>query len=66
LLGLTGSVAIDRLTEFLADLRNLTNKKAAGDIGAVVAWTPDNAIFYPVERRAFSVGVRSRFGGGTR
>jgi iron complex outermembrane receptor protein len=66
LLALTGSVAVDRRTEFFLDLRNLTNRKAAGDISAVIAWAPGSAIFYPVERRAFSLGVRSRFGGASR
>ncbi|MCW3796880.1 TonB-dependent receptor [Sphingomonas sp. BN140010] len=65
MLGLIGSMAVDRRTELFADLRNLTNKKAAGDVSAVIAWSPTSAIFYPAERRAFSVGVRSRFGGGT-
>lgn len=66
MVGVTGSLAIDDRTEFFADLRNLTARKAAGDISAVIAWSPGSAIFYPVERRGFSIGVRSRFGGGTR
>lgn len=43
------------------DARNLTGKKAIGDISAVVAATPASAIYYPVERRAFYGGVRARF-----
>ncbi|WP_426267627.1 TonB-dependent receptor family protein [Sphingomonas sp. LHG3443-2] len=73
LFNLGGSVSLSKDTEFFADLRNLTNKKTAGDISAVVRYafdnpaTPNNnessAIFYPVERRSFSIGVRQRFGG---
>ena len=59
----------DRLTLFL-DARNLTGRRAIGDISALVRYTPDNgatpadegsAAFYPVERRAIYGGVRARF-----
>ncbi|NWK95306.1 ligand-gated channel protein [Sphingobium lactosutens] len=59
----------DGVTLFL-DARNLTGKRAIGDISALVRYTPDNpataadegsASFYPVERRAFYAGVRARF-----
>jgi iron complex outermembrane receptor protein len=57
------------VTLFL-DARNLTNKKAVGDISALVAYVPDNAAtladegsvaFYPIERRAFYGGLRMTF-----
>ncbi|HUD93085.1 TonB-dependent receptor [Sphingobium sp.] len=59
----------DGVTLFL-DARNLTGKRAIGDISALVRYTPDNpataadegsASFYPVERRAFYAGVRAHF-----
>lgn len=59
----------DGITLFL-DARNLTGKRAIGDISALVRYTPDNAAtaadegsaaFYPVERRAIYGGVRARF-----
>ncbi|WP_088183265.1 TonB-dependent receptor family protein [Sphingobium sp. Z007] len=59
----------DGVTLFL-DARNLTKKRAIGDISALVRYTPDNAstaadegsvAFYPIERRAFYAGVRARF-----
>ncbi len=59
----------DGVTLFL-DARNLTAKRAIGDISALVRYTPDNAAtaadegsvaFYPIERRAFYAGVRARF-----
>ena len=46
------------VTLFL-DARNLTDKRAVGDIGAVVSYT-GQAAFYPVERRAFYAGLRAR------
>ncbi|WP_416464752.1 TonB-dependent receptor family protein [Sphingomonas sp. VDB2] len=57
------------LTLFL-DARNLTARRAIGDISALVRYTPDNAAtaadegsvaFYPVERRAVYAGVRAHF-----
>ncbi len=61
LIGLGASARIaDRVTLF-ADARNLANKKAAGDIGAVIAYTPASAIFYPVERRSLFAGIRAAF-----
>lgn len=57
------------VTLFL-DSRNLTQKRAVGDISALVRYTPDDAAtaadegstaFYPVERRAIYGGVRARF-----
>ena len=59
----------DGITLFL-DARNLTQKRAIGDISALVRYTPDVAAtaadegsvaFYPLERRAIYGGVRARF-----
>ncbi|NIJ17378.1 TonB-dependent receptor family protein [Sphingobium vermicomposti] len=47
------------ITLFL-DARNLTKKRAVGDIGAVVLYT-GQATFNPVERRAIYGGLRARF-----
>ncbi|SNS52602.1 iron complex outermembrane recepter protein [Sphingomonas laterariae] len=61
LLGLGAEAAVrDDVTLFL-DARNLTGKKAIGDISAVVRATDASAIYYPVERRAVYGGVRARF-----
>ncbi|SCW94357.1 iron complex outermembrane recepter protein [Sphingobium faniae] len=47
------------VTLFL-DARNLTQKRAIGDISAVVEYS-GQASFYPIERRAFYGGIRARF-----
>lgn len=43
------------------DARNLTAKKAIGDISAVLLATPATVAYYPVERRAFYGGLRATF-----
>jgi iron complex outermembrane receptor protein len=61
-LGLSGAVTVAKGTELFMDARNLANKKAIGDIGAVVDYQNllfQKAIFYPIERRAFYAGVRT-------
>lgn len=60
LLGLGAQAKIGPVTIF-ADARNLTDKKAAGDISAVIAYTPASAIYYPVERRSVFIGLRTAF-----
>lgn len=59
----------DGVTLFL-DARNLTGKRAVGDISALVRYIADNpataadegsAAFYPIERPAVYAGVRARF-----
>lgn len=50
----------DGVTLF-ADARNLTAKKAVGDISAVLLATPATVAYYPVERRAVYGGVRASF-----
>lgn len=61
LIGLGGSADIGHGFTLFADARNLTGKKAIGDISAVVGATAASAIYYPVERRAFYGGIRARF-----
>lgn len=61
LFGLSASAEVrDGLTLFL-DARNLTGRKAIGDISAVVTATAASEIYYPVERRAVYGGIRARF-----
>ncbi|MEN3746288.1 TonB-dependent receptor [Sphingomonas sp. HF-S3] len=60
LLGLGAEAELGRVSLFL-DARNLTGKRAIGDISAVVKATPDTVAFYPVERRAIYGGLRARF-----
>lgn len=61
LLGLTGGATVADGLDLFVDLRNITGKKAVGDVSAVIAATPDAAIYYPVERRALYAGLRARF-----
>ncbi len=61
LLGLTGGAKVSEHFDIFLDMRNLTRKKAVGDISATIAATPTSAIYYPVERRAVFGGVRARF-----
>lgn len=66
LVGVTaGARIVDGIDAFV-DIRNVTGKKAIGDISAAITVTPPNvepgsAIYYPVERRAVSAGLRARF-----
>ena len=55
-----GATVTQGIDVFL-DARNLTGKKAIGDVSAVLLATPSSAIYYPVERRAVYGGVRARF-----
>jgi iron complex outermembrane receptor protein len=61
LLGLTAGATIRQGIDLFFDARNLSGRKAAGDVSAVIAATPASAIYYPVERRAVFGGVRARF-----
>lgn len=59
LMGLTAQAEVrDGVTLFL-DARNLTQRRAIGDISAVVRYS-GQASFYPVERRAVYAGLRAR------
>lgn len=61
LLGLSAGATVASGVDLFLDARNLTGKKAVGDISAVLTATPASAIYYPVERRAIYAGVRTRF-----
>ncbi|PQM28056.1 ligand-gated channel protein [Sphingopyxis lindanitolerans] len=61
LIGVTGGARIADGIDAFVDVRNITGKKAIGDISAVTAATDASAIYYPVERRAVSAGLRARF-----
>ncbi|MNY75930.1 hypothetical protein D3C86_2153520 [compost metagenome] len=58
---MTGGARVAQGVDAFFDVRNLTGKKAIGDISAAIDVTPGSAIYYPVERRAVSAGVRARF-----
>ena len=68
LLGATVEAQLRPGLALFVDARNLTGRRAAGDVSAVVdygALTPaQRAIFYPVERRALFIGLRGSFGAG--
>ena len=61
LLGVTGGARVAEGIDAFVDVRNITGKKAIGDISAAIAVTSASAIYYPVERRAVSAGIRARF-----
>lgn len=61
LIGATASATVREGVDIFLDARNLGDKKAIGDVSAVLAATPASAIYYPVERRAVYAGVRARF-----
>lgn len=61
LLGATAHAELRRGVTLFVDARNLTGKKAIGDISAVVKVSgPGQALYYPVERRAVSAGISAR------
>lgn len=61
LIGVTAGARVAEGVDAFVDVRNITGKKAIGDISAAITVTPASAIYYPVERRAVSAGVRARF-----
>lgn len=61
LVGVTGGAGIANGIDAFVDVRNITGKKAIGDISAAILVAPTSAIYYPVERRAVSAGFRARF-----
>ncbi|HVJ03316.1 MAG TPA: TonB-dependent receptor [Sphingomonas sp.] len=61
LVGITAEARLTPAITVFADARNLADRKAAGDVSAVVAYTPASAVFYPVERRSVFAGVRAAF-----
>jgi len=61
LVGMTGGLRVAEGVDAFVDIRNIAGKKAIGDISAAIAVTAASAIYYPVERRAISAGLRARF-----
>jgi len=61
LIGAHASVELGRRTELFLDARNLTDKKAAVDLSAVVAATLQSAIYYPTDGRAIYGSVKLSF-----
>lgn len=65
LVALTAGATVKDGLDLFLDVRNLTAKNAIGDILAVVDYgkltAAQQAIFYPVERRAVYAGLRARF-----
>lgn len=61
LIGLTAGATVKDGLDLFLDARNLTARKAIGDVSAVLAATSASAIYYPVERRAVYAGLRARF-----
>jgi iron complex outermembrane receptor protein len=59
LLGFTAGARVTEGIDAFVDVRNIAGKKAIGDISAAIL--PGGAIYYPVERRAVSAGLRARF-----
>lgn len=61
LLGMSAGATVRDGLDLFVDARNLTGKKAIGDVAAVITATAASAITYPVERRAVYAGLRARF-----
>ncbi len=61
LLGVTAGARVGEGIDAFLDVRNITGKRAIGDISAAIDVTDTSAIYYPVERRAVSAGLRARF-----
>ncbi len=61
LFGLGARATMSEGISLFVDARNLTGKKAVGDVSAVVQATATSAAFYPVERRAVYGGLRATF-----
>ncbi|HYI43210.1 MAG TPA: TonB-dependent receptor, partial [Sphingomicrobium sp.] len=63
--GASGAVAVTPAVELFGDVRNIGNRKAVGDISAVINYQTlqpfQRAIFNPIEGRAFFAGVRTRW-----
>lgn len=61
LFGLSAGYQLRDGIDLFLDARNITGKKAVGDVSAVIRANAASAIFYPVERTAVYGGVRARF-----
>src|SRR3546814_9108374 len=61
LFGVTAGARVAQGVDAFLDVRNITGQRAIGDISAAIDVTGASAIYYPVERRAVSAGLRARF-----
>lgn len=61
LVGLSAGATVRDGLDLFLDVRNLADRKAIGDVAAVITAMPASAIYYPVERRAVYAGLRARF-----
>ncbi len=61
LMGISGGAKISNTIDAFVDIRNITNKKAIGDISAVITASAASIIYNPVESRAIFGGLRTRF-----
>ena len=61
LIGLTAGATLRSGIDVFLDLRNIGDKKAVGDISAVLTAAASSVIYYPFEGRAAYGGVRMRF-----
>ncbi|MDB5689997.1 MAG: TonB-dependent receptor, partial [Sphingomonas bacterium] len=61
LIGIGAQATVRSGITLFADARNVTGKRATGDISAAVSANAASAIYYPVERGAVYGGVRARF-----
>ncbi|HMQ17878.1 MAG TPA: TonB-dependent receptor, partial [Sphingopyxis sp.] len=61
LIGVTAGARVAGGVDAFVDVRNIAGKRAIGDISAAIRAAPASAIYYPVERRAVSAGLRARF-----
>lgn len=61
LIGTHASIQLKSGVELFLDARNLANRKAIVDLSAVVAATPQTAIYYPTDGRAIYGGLKLGF-----
>tara|TARA_R110000782_G_scaffold78276_9_gene155707 strand:+ start:145075 stop:147099 length:2025 start_codon:yes stop_codon:yes gene_type:complete len=61
LIGFSAGAQMSDGIDLFLDARNLTGKKAVGDISTTISASAASTIYYPVERRALFGGVRMRF-----
>jgi iron complex outermembrane receptor protein len=60
IVGLTAGATLARGVDLFLDARNIFDKAAIGDVSATLTANSASAIYYPVERRAITGGVRMR------
>lgn len=61
LLAATAEARVREGMSVFLDVRNITGKRAIGDISAVVAGSSNSVIYFPTERRAIYGGLRASF-----